>query len=229
MNRLTKIIVSSISALFAATLIFTIAVNIHMVSFSRKYIFDNTAELAANLKSEVQTVVVLGAKVYPDGAPCAMLKDRLDAGLMVIEEGITKKILLTGDHGTKGYDEVNSMKNYIFDAGLVKELVYLDHAGFSTYDSMVRAARIFEIQDAVISTQEFHLYRAIYIARNNGIEAWGIKADLRKYPKSEMTRYTIREWLARTKDFIYIHILRKEPVFLGEIIPITGDSSATYD
>ncbi|MBN2884128.1 MAG: YdcF family protein, partial [Clostridia bacterium] len=227
MRRNIKIIISLIAAVFAATMIFVIVVNLHIVSFSRKYMFDSTAELAASLKSEVQAVVVLGARVYADGTPCAMLKDRLDAGLMVIEEGITKKILLTGDHGTKGYDEVNSMKNYTLDAGLTKEMVYLDHAGFSTYDSMVRAARIFEITDAVISTQEFHLYRAIYIARKNGVEAWGIKADLRNYPKSEMTRYTVREWLARTKDFIYIHILGKEPVFLGEIIPISGDSSLT--
>ncbi len=229
MIRFIRIVVLIAVTVLISTVVFVAVVNIHVVSFSRKYIFDSPEELALELKSDSQAAIVLGAMVYSDGTPCAMLQDRLDAAISVTDSGLTDILLLSGDHGTRGYDEVNSMKNYIFNKGFTSESVFLDHAGFSTYDSMVRAARIFMIETAIVSTQEFHLYRAIYIGRKNGIEVWGIKADLRKYPGSEMTRYTIREWLARTKDFIYVHILNPDPIFLGEKIPITGESSASYD
>ena len=229
MKKHLKTLLFTILALSMTVVLMIVAINIHIVSYSGKYIVDSVEKIAEVVPVPVQTVVVLGARVYPDGRPCAMLQDRLDAGISIYENDLSLKLLLTGDHGTIGYDEVNSMKEYTLGQGIPKEDVFLDHAGFSTYDSMVRAARIFKVESAVVSTQEFHLYRAIYIARRNGIEAWGIKADLRKYPQSEILRYTVREWLARTKDFFYVNILRKDPVYLGEAIPITGDSSPSYD
>jgi vancomycin permeability regulator SanA len=181
------------------------------------------------MERKADAAIVFGAYVYDSGRPCPMLEDRLIAGSRVYESGLTSKMLLSGDHGTRGYDEVNAMKEFILGAGYPKEDVFLDHAGFSTYDTVLRAIKVFEIEKAVLSTQKYHLVRAVYIARKNGMEAWGVSADLRPYPKSQMTRYVIREWLARTKDFVYVNILRPDPVFLGGKIPITGDSGPTYD
>ncbi|MDX1357856.1 MAG: ElyC/SanA/YdcF family protein [Clostridia bacterium] len=204
-------------------------INIHMVNYSKKYIAVDINDLYQSMQKGSQAVIVPGAYVYDNGQPCPMLADRLLSGLAVYNSGMADKMLLSGDHGTRGYDEVNAMKSFVFAADVPAGDVFLDHAGFSTYDSIIRAGKIFDVETAVISTQEYHLTRAVYIARHSGIEAYGIRADLRRYPRSEMARYTLREWFARIKDFIYVRILKPDPVFLGDKIPITGSSSPSFD
>lgn len=206
-----------------------VGINIHMLNFSSKYIVSEKKELLTITEINFQTVIVLGAYVYENGQPCPMLEDRLIQGLNTLESALTDKIILSGDHGTRGYDEVNAMKNFVFEQGIEKEYVFLDHAGFSTYDSIIRAKEIFNVESAVISTQKYHLTRAVYIARKSGIDAYGISADLRIYPRSEMTRYILREWLARTKDFFYVIFIKPKPTYLGDKIPITGGSDYSYD
>lgn len=205
------------------------AINMHMLSYSRDYIAEDMDELTQIEEMPQKVVIVLGAYVYPNGQPCPMLEDRLLTGISAYEQGYASRVLLTGDHGTKGYDEVNAMKTYVFDKGLSQNDVFLDHAGFSTYDSVKRAKEIFMIDEALLATQKYHLTRAIYIARKSGIDAYGIAADLRTYPRSEMARYYVREWLARVKDFFFVNIFKPEPVYLGDKIPITGDSKPSYD
>ena len=184
-----------------------------------------TQEQAAQL-ADVDCVLVLGCQVRSDGTPSHMLEDRLRRGVALYEAGAAPKILMSGDHGTKYYNEVDAMKRYALDAGVPSADVFMDHAGFSTYESMSRALRVFEADKIIIVTQEYHLYRAIYVAKALGIEAYGVAADYRTY--SGQLNRDIREVLARVKDF-GMAIFQPDPTYLGEAIPISGDGALTHD
>lgn len=172
------------------------------------------------------TGIVLGAYVHKSGNLSLTLRDRVDKALELYKSGKIKRFLLSGDHGTKTYDEVNSMKEYLLERNVPTEDIFLDHAGFNTYNSMVRAAKIFGVDKAVVITQAFHLPRAVFIARNQNIEAYGFMADKRKYPAH--LRNHVREFLARIKSFVEVK-LNVSPKYLGEKIPIKGDSRKSYD
>ena len=174
-----------------------------------------------------QVAIVLGAGVRPDGLPSATLEDRLETGIELYRAGIVKKLLLSGDHGRITYDEANAMRRYALAAGLPKADVFLDHAGFSTYETMCRARDVFEVKDAIVVTQRFHLARSVYTARALGLEAWGCAADKRRYAAA--AKNTVREWLARCKAAVQLHLTRPKPRYLGPAIPITGDGRATWD
>ena len=137
-----------------------------------------------------------------------------------------KKILASGDHGRDSYDEVNHMKQYAVGRGVDPDDVFLDHAGFSTYESMYRARDVFEVKSAIVVTQKYHLYRAVYNARRLGIDAYGVAADKRVYGKPVYN--FVRESLARCKDF-FMCIFKPEPTYLGEVIPISGSASLSDD
>ena len=184
-----------------------------------------TSEEAARL-TDVDCILILGCGVHSDGRPSDMLHDRLQRGVELYELGAAPKMLMTGDHGREGYDEVDTMKRFAVDAGIDSEDVFMDHAGFSTYESMYRAKEIFQAQKIIIVTQEYHLYRAIYIAESLGMEAYGVSSDYRAY--SGQFRMDVREILARVKDFGSC-VIRPKPTFLGEAIPIWGDGNLTND
>ena len=129
-----------------------------------------TAQEAAGI-TDVDCILVLGCGVWGDGQPSHMLEDRLKMSLELYDLGASEKLLMSGDHGRVNYDEVNVMKSYAVDAGVESADVFMDHAGFSTYESMYRAKEIFQADKIIIVSQEYHLYRAIYIARHMGIEA----------------------------------------------------------
>jgi len=120
--------------------------------------------------------IVLGAKVFKSGALSQVLADRMDTGIELYQKGKVKKLLLTGDHGQTSYDEVNAMRRYALERGVPDEDIFMDHAGFSTYDSMYRARDVFMVRKAIIVTQEFHLSRALFIARavSQSGSRWGI-------------------------------------------------------
>ncbi len=174
---------------------------------------DEAAELGADC------ILVLGAGLKADGTPNFMLQDRLDKGIELYKAGAAPKLLLSGDNGQVEYDEVNAMKKYALDAGVPAEDVFLDHAGFSTYESMYRARDIFLVKKAIIVTQKYHQYRSLYIAKGLGIEGYGIIAEPRTY--GGQLKRDIREILARDKDFFMV-ILKPEPTYLGDTIPISG-------
>lgn len=176
--------------------------------------------------SGVDCIIVLGAGLKDDGTPNFMLKDRLDRAIQLYEAGVSDRLLMTGDHGRESYDEVNAMKKYAVDAGVPAERVFMDHAGFSTYESMYRAEEIFEVKSAVVVTQRYHMYRALYTARQRGIEAYGVPASDVVYGGQWIRDF--RENFARTKDIAY-NIFQMEPTYLGEKISIHGDASATDD
>lgn len=184
-----------------------------------------TEAQATDLKN-VDCIIVLGCQVRSDGTPSHMLEDRLRRGVALYEAGAAPKILMSGDHGTQGYDEVNAMKKYAMDAGLPTEDVFMDHAGFSTYETVYRAKEIFQAKKVIIVTQTYHLYRAMYIAQQFGMEVYGVAAEYREYG-GQFNR-DIREVLARVKDF-GMSIFKPEPTYLGKAIPITGSGEATHD
>ena len=184
-----------------------------------------SAEQAAKL-ANVDCILVLGCGVYADGTPTAMLHDRLRRSVDLYDLGAAPKLLRTGDHGREGYDEVDAMKTFAVDAGIASENVFMDHAGFSTYESMYRAKEIFQAKKIIIVTQEYHLYRAIYIAESLGMEAYGVSSDYRSY--GGQLQYDLREVLARVKDF-GMSIFKPEPTYLGEAIPIWSDGNLTND
>jgi vancomycin permeability regulator SanA len=184
-----------------------------------------TVEETANLE-DVDCIIVLGCQVRDDGTLSHMLRDRLMRGLEVYHAGAAPKLLMSGDHGRKEYDEVNAMKQYAIENGVPSEHVFMDHAGFSTYETVYRAKEIFEADKVIIITQEYHLYRALYIADKLGIEAYGVSADLNKYAGQSMRDF--REVLARCKDWAMC-IFKPEPTYLGESIPVNGNGDVTND
>ncbi len=170
-------------------------------------------------------VMVLGALVYSNGAPSSVLEERLMYAYALYQNGNVKKILVSGDHGTKEYDEVNAMKNFLLQKGVRREDIFLDHAGFDTYDSMYRAKEIFKVESLIISTQAFHIGRAVYIARRLGVKAYGYASPDREYYPMEVLRF--RESFAKVKAFLDTDILRRKPKFEGEAIPIWSNGILT--
>lgn len=170
--------------------------------------------------------IVLGARVYPDGSPSPMLADRLEIGVELYRSGRVRKLLLSGDHGRAPYDEANAMRRWVLARGVPAEDVFTDHAGFSTFDTMARARDVFQVRDALVVTQPFHLERAVYTARALGIAATGVPADQHEYP-AETRRMSRREWFARAKALAQLHLLGSRPALLGPPIPIEGDGRAT--
>lgn len=184
-----------------------------------------TEQQASELE-DVDCIIVLGCQVRNDGTPSHMLEDRLKRGVALYQAEAAPKLLMSGDHGTKGYDEVDAMKHYAVDAGIDTEDIFMDHAGFSTYETAYRAKEIFQAKKVILVTQQYHLYRAMYIADALGLEAYGVPADYRQY-SGQLSR-DIRELLARVKDF-GLSILQPEPTYLGEAIPISGSGTLTHD
>ena len=180
----------------------------------------------AKTLEDVDCILVLGCLVKDDGVPSDMLADRLKRGIELYEQGAAPKILMSGDHGRADYDEVNAMKRVAVDAGVPSSDVFMDHAGFSTYESVYRAKEVFGADKIIIVTQEYHLYRALFIAERLGVEAYGVNADLRTY--RGQTARDVREILARCKDFGNT-IFKPEPTYLGEMIPIGGNGDLTND
>lgn len=171
-------------------------------------------------------IIVLGCSVRPDGSPSYMLYDRIMQGVECYNAGMAPKLLMSGDHGQSNYDEVNTMKDQAIGEGVPSSDIFMDHAGFSTYETMYRAKEIFQAKKVVIVTQKYHLYRAVYIAKQLGMDAYGVIADKRTYTKQ--TYREIREIAARVKDFFSV-IVKPQPTYDGEIIPIDGDGNVTND
>ena len=184
-----------------------------------------TPQEAAEL-SDVDCILVLGCGIHADGSPSRMLADRLSRSVELYELQAAPKLLMSGDHGSAEYNEVATMREYALERGVPSEDIFMDHAGFSTYDSMYRAKEVFGADKIIIVTQDYHLYRAIYIAQELGMEAYGVAAKDVRY--SGQTMRDIREILARVKDFFFT-MFKPKPTYLGEAIPVSGDGNITVD
>ena len=195
-------------------------INLYMIRFSDHH---TVSSQQAALLTDVDCSMVLGCGVRGD-SPSPLLADRLQRGVEVFQLGASPKLLMSGDHGQDNYDEVNVMKQFALDAGISEADIFMDHAGFSTYESMYRAKEIFGVKKMIIVTQKYHLSRAVYIANQLGIEAYGVASDYQTFG-GQFGR-DCREVLARVKD-LFTTILQPKPTYLGEFIPISGDGTAT--
>lgn len=208
-------------ALAAVCLVAVFAIDAHVRSSAESRIV--TADETARLDG-IDCIVVLGCGVRPDGQPSDMLADRIAQGVALYEKGASPKLLMSGDHSRSDYDEVNTMRNVAVEAGVPADDVFMDHAGFSTYESMYRARDVFGAKRIVIVSQRYHLYRALYVAERLGLDAYGVSADLRPYAGQEARE--VREILARDKDFL-TSIVQPLPTFLGDPVLLSGSGSAT--
>jgi vancomycin permeability regulator SanA len=211
----------ALAALCVIGAVYVFSVNAYVKNTTKDSII--TPERASELE-DVDCIIVLGCFVKPSGVPSDMLYDRIKMGNELYLSKAAPKIIMSGDHGQVEYDEVSTMKAYAVDAGVPSEDVFCDHAGFSTYESIYRAKEIFGADKVIIVTQEYHLHRALYVAKSLGIDAYGVSADYRAYA-GQIGR-DIREILARNKDFI-TSIFKPEPTYLGESIPINGNGDIT--
>ncbi|MCI9177715.1 MAG: DUF218 domain-containing protein [Clostridia bacterium] len=203
-------------------LVVILGINFFVVGSTKRKIISE--EEAKNLQ-EVDCILVLGAGIWGN-TPSPMLEDRLLQGISLYQKGVSNKIIMSGDHGQEEYDEVNVMKNFAIERGVASENIFMDHAGFSTYDSIYRAKEIFKAKKIIIVTQEYHLYRALYIAKQLGLEAYGVKSNPREYAGQALRE--VREIAARDKDFIN-SIFKPTPKYLGETIPVSGNGDSTND
>ena len=201
--------------LFAITLL---SLNAAIKSVTKDKILE--PHTAAQL-GDIDCILVLGCHVRSQ-----YLADRLTTAFGLYDMGASPKLLMTGDHGREVYDEVNYMLDKAEEHGIERKDVFTDHAGFSTYESIYRAKEIFGAKRIIIVTQEYHLYRALYLAEKLGIEAYGVSASLHGYGSQDYQ--DMRESLARMKDFFYA-LIKPEPTFLGESIPISGDAYPSHD
>lgn len=208
-NRMIKIMIIGIIILMIA--IFSL--NIYVVNNTKNEIVKE--ENVSNIEG-VDCILILGAGIWGD-KPSPMLEDRLKEGITLYKKGTTKKIIMSGDHSREDYDEVKIMKEYAESEGVPSEDIFMDHAGFSSYDSVYRAKEIFGVQNMIIVTQKYHLYRSLYIAKKLGIEAYGIESNLRIYPGQVFRE--IREILASDKDYFKC-IMKPEASIMGEKISL---------
>lgn len=220
MKRHSKVFLLSFSASTVATAL--------ALTFLRHHV----ARTAAPLLRTARTVrsapvgIIFGAFVSPDGTPCQVLQDRLDTGHLLYTQGTVSKLILSGDHGQKDYDEVNAMRRYLQEKGVPPCDLFLDHAGFDTYDTLYRARDIFGVTKAVLVTQTFHLKRALFIGRALGIEVQGVASDLSRIHQIEKLQR--REVIANVKAALDL-VRSRKPVYLGKFISLDSDGRVTHD
>ena len=221
--RIALICLAVVLALGALGAGVVFGINAYVVNSTRDRLL--TPEEAALLE-DVDCIIVLGCKVKSNGVPSDMLEDRLRRGVELFQAGAAPKLLMSGDHGTMTYNEVQSMKQFAIDNDISSADIFMDHAGFSTYESMYRARDVFQAKKVIIVSQEYHLYRAMYIAEALGMEAYGVHSDYRNY--AGQAAMDFREILARNKDFL-TSIFKPRPTYLGDAIPIWGNGDLTND
>ena len=221
-KRILKILLSICLIVFILLSLLVLIINIYMINVTKDYILTEDKASSYNF----DCITVLGASVRRDGTPSPMLKDRLDQAIVLYFNGVSNKLLMSGDHAYDDYDEVNTMKNYAINKTVLSSDIFMDHAGLNTYDSMYRLKNVFAVNKTVIVTQDYHLYRAIYIARKLGLDAYGVASNQREY--SGQIYRDIREILARTKDYFKV-ALKPDATYTGKTIPVIGDGNVTND
>lgn len=220
MKRKYKAVIFVVLGIVLLIGIAAVSLSVYMVKATEKNIF--TADTFKN-DEKADCILILGAGVK-DGKPKPMLRDRLLTGIELYKSGAAEKIIMSGDHGRADYDEVNVMRAFALEQGVRAEDIFLDHAGFSTYDSVYRAKNIFGAENIIIVSQKYHLYRALYISEKLDVKAAGVSADLNSY--GGQLKRDIREIIARDKDFFKC-IVKPEAEIMGDKIPLDGDGSIT--
>ncbi|MDR2619045.1 MAG: YdcF family protein [Treponema sp.] len=218
-----KSIIIPVYGFIRAVAIGSLLINIVMVKGTEKYIYRDIEAIPSRT-----AVMVLGSQIRGRSLS-PVLRDRVVGGIDLLDQGKGRKLLLSGDHGQIYYDEVNAMRLYVLAnaPGIREEDIFMDHAGFSTWESMYRARDVFGVKDLLIVTQEFHISRAVAMARSLGIDAAGYSINQAKFRGPTLRYWEFREYFARVKAFLSI-IFKPKPRYLGDKIPIQGDGRATW-
>lgn len=191
-------------------------INTFIFFFYDKYISTSPESFS----DEAEAVIILGSSVQGNQLS-QIVQDRVEAAIEVYLEGKAAKILISGDgDDAKYYNEVKSINKYLLNRGIPPADVFVDFAGYDTYDSLWRAKEIYDIETLIISTQRFHLPRSLLIARTLGLDAYGIVADRTVYKSA--AKNSLRESFARIKALIELALHSKPAVFTGEMIDIHG-------
>ncbi len=202
---------------------FVIFANIFVIYSTKPFVFEKIEDVP-----QKYCVLVLGAGVRGE-IVSDVLRDRLESAAKIVKSKKAQRILISGDHGRKNYDEVNTALLYLRRRHGFDENVFLDHAGFSTWETAVRAKKVFCVDECTLVTQKFHIYRAVFLARKAGIDCAGLCAEeIAPFPIRAMQFWAARETLARAKAVLDA-IFQPSPKFLGEQIPITGSAEKTRD
>ena len=210
-----------ISVIFICTFIVSIlGINVSIVSLGS----DNIIGIDEAKDKNVDCILVLGASVYSNLTPSPMLEDRLLKSIELYNAGVSNRLLMSGDHRSDDYNEVQTMKNYAIFNDIKSSDIFMDHYGINTYESLYRAKHIFKVKKLVIVTQEYHLYRALYIAQKLGLEVYGVPTDVIVY--KDQNKRDIREFFARIKAFFTTNI-KAEKKNNEKEIPITGNGDVT--
>lgn len=199
---------------------FYVYANYRVVNIGKNHISDIEA------MNEADCIIVPGAAVKGDVVSLSLQK-RLDKAFEIYNSGKSGKIIVSGDHGRKEYNEVHAMRKYLVEKGVDIEDIFMDHAGFDTYDTVYRAKNIFAAQKPVIVSQSDHAMRAAYIADRLGMECQYVPCA--GYSTSETLFQDIRESLARVKAFVQSEIFHSKSKYLGEMIPVSGNGLLTED
>lgn len=186
------------------------------IAIINKYVYSNYSDKIKNSIAETPTedpsrvAIVFGAGVRKDGSPSDVLYDRVLTSAELYRAGRVKKILMSGDNPNAEYDEPSTMKKIAIELGVPESDIVLDFAGRRTYDTCHRAKEIFEIQKAILVTQEFHQARSLYLCNNLGIESIGITANKRVY--SGDGNWSFREFLSVANAWFEMNFVSFEPI-----------------
>lgn len=219
-----KVILITVAVLLTLCVLLTslmFALNIFVYSVTSNKIYTLSR---LDVSQEYDCILVLGAGIRDD-QPSDILRDRLTTAITLYNSGNAPKLLMSGDHGNDDYDEVGVMMSFAVERGVPAEDIFLDHYGFSTYDSIYRAKELFEADSVIVVTQNYHLPRALYICRRLGLSAIGVSADTRSY--SNQMWQDIREFIARPKDCLKC-LFKPSSQSLTGGAPLGGDGSITH-
>ncbi len=201
MKKKLKIFIITISAIAFLGIATVVGINLYIIEYAKPYVISSEEAQAKDL----DCIIALGAQVLPDGTPCHQLYDRVMIASDIVNQGNTKTLLLSGDSRVpEEYDEIGTMKKVANSLGVEDEKILTDPVGLNTYSSMENLKEIFNMTSCIVVTQEYHIYRSVYIARKMGLDAYGVSSDPRSYATIVMNES--REVLARIKAFYMIEI-----------------------
>ncbi len=197
------------------------SINLYIFVNSQNRIF--TVQGLEQKGKTYDVILVLGAAVTGN-QPSGQLESRLDQGIALYKAGLAPKLLMSGDNGGTYYNEPAVMKDYALKQGVPAEDIFLDHYGFSTYESIIRAREIYQAKSMIIVSQPYHLARALYLADRVGIDsvASGPDANYRN-----RLYYAAREALAQIKDF-FVGLIQPQIYVTGTTIPLAGSGEVSW-
>lgn len=205
MKKFKKFLIFILLVLFAGVLVIWV-LSFYIGNSTEAYIYEEIETIPSS-----ETVIVLGASVFSDGKLSPILQDRVDSALELFNQNKVQQFLLSGDHKTDDYNEVDAMNNYLLQKNVPQNKIILDHAGYDTYDSMYRSKAVFNITDAIVVTQGFHLPRTIFIARNLDLDFRGYEAKPGIYKTTN--QLISREKLANFKA-LWELVFKQQPATL---------------